>query len=88
MHDNSDEYYDEEDDYYGDEEPRFEYHDDIGGKHNTTMNRSSNFGTILDKVHEYVEDELYGRSRAIIRTQADSVMETTSKMNNSTMNQT
>ena len=72
LDENSDEDYDEEE-YYEEvdevdmNEPHFEMGDTPLKRTLVGENKSSYFGTILDKVHEYVEDELYGKSRAIVR---------------------
>ena len=65
-------------------EPHFEM-GDTPLKRTLVDNKSSYFGTIMDKVQEYVEDELYGKSRAIVRKSDDSVIETSSNRNISTM---
>ena len=85
LDENSDEDYDEEDYYEEVDEPRFELGDEPLRRTLIEDNKSSYFGTILEKVHEYVEDELCGKSRAIVRMHGDSAIETKSNVNISTM---
>ena len=39
---------------------------------------SSGQRSVLDKLQDYVESELYGKSRALVRQQADSMIDTSS----------